>query len=100
MLARRLVDAVAAHAEADPLEPGLPMRAATRALELPEPRLLATSTQAKDGYDVTLRVEQTGAAYHFLTAVELVSAKGSKLERVIFAVRGTDAVEAFRRALS
>jgi selenocysteine-specific elongation factor len=41
VLARRLVDAVAAHADADPLDPGLPARAATRALELPEPRLLA-----------------------------------------------------------
>jgi selenocysteine-specific elongation factor len=41
VLARRLVEAVVAHAEADPLEPGLTMRAATRALELPEPRLLA-----------------------------------------------------------
>jgi selenocysteine-specific elongation factor len=40
-LAARLVEAVAAHADADPLDPGLPMRAAARALELPDPRLLA-----------------------------------------------------------
>ncbi|NMO88171.1 selenocysteine-specific translation elongation factor [Actinomycetospora sp. TBRC 11914] len=40
-LAGRLVDAVAEHARADPLDPGLPARAAARALELPEPRLLA-----------------------------------------------------------
>ena len=40
MLARRLVEAVVAHAEAQPLEAGLPAKAAARALELPDPRLL------------------------------------------------------------
>ena len=49
---------------------------------LPQPRMLASLTPAKGGYDVTLKVEQTGAAYHFVTAVELVTAKGSTLERV------------------
>jgi selenocysteine-specific elongation factor len=39
-LADRLVAAVAAHAEAEPLDPGLPAKAAARALDLPEPRLL------------------------------------------------------------
>ncbi|GAA4892821.1 selenocysteine-specific translation elongation factor [Actinomycetospora straminea] len=39
-LASRLVAAVAAHAEAQPLDAGLPAKAAARALELPEPRLL------------------------------------------------------------
>jgi selenocysteine-specific elongation factor len=39
-LAGRLVSAVAEHAAADPLDPGLPARAAARALELPDPRLL------------------------------------------------------------
>ncbi|PVZ08288.1 selenocysteine-specific translation elongation factor [Actinomycetospora cinnamomea] len=40
VLAQRLVAAVAAHAEAQPLDPGLPAKAAARALELPDPRLL------------------------------------------------------------
>ena len=40
VLARRLVEAVVAHAEAQPLEAGLPAKAAARALELPDPRLL------------------------------------------------------------
>ncbi|MDT7742454.1 MAG: selenocysteine-specific elongation factor [Actinomycetota bacterium] len=39
-LAVRLVEAVAEHAAADPLDPGLPTRAAARALDLPDPRLL------------------------------------------------------------
>ncbi len=41
VLAGRLVEAVAEHAAAAPLHPGLPTRAAARALGLPEPRLLA-----------------------------------------------------------
>jgi selenocysteine-specific elongation factor len=40
-LAPRLTAAVAEHAGANPLDPGLPARAAARALGLPEPRLLA-----------------------------------------------------------
>jgi len=39
-LAERLVAAVAEHAEAQPLDPGLPAKAAARTLELPDPRLL------------------------------------------------------------
>ncbi|MDD7941829.1 selenocysteine-specific translation elongation factor [Actinomycetospora lutea] len=39
-LASRLVDAVAAHAQAQPLDAGLPAKAAAQALDLPEPRLL------------------------------------------------------------
>ncbi|WP_345413458.1 selenocysteine-specific translation elongation factor [Actinomycetospora chlora] len=39
-LASRLVEAVAAHAEAEPLDAGLPAKAAARALDLPDPRLL------------------------------------------------------------
>lgn len=39
-LATRLVDAITAHAAAEPLDPGLPTRAAARALDLPDPRLL------------------------------------------------------------
>ncbi|HEX8435632.1 C45 family autoproteolytic acyltransferase/hydolase [Archangium sp.] len=49
---------------------------------LPEPRLQASTTKAKDGYDVTVKVEQGGKPYHFVTTVELVTAKGSTLERV------------------
>ncbi|HWN28634.1 MAG TPA: SelB C-terminal domain-containing protein, partial [Actinomycetospora sp.] len=39
-LAERLVAAVAEHAEAQPLDAGLPAKAAARALDLPDPRLL------------------------------------------------------------
>lgn len=39
-LATRLVAAVAEHAEAHPLDAGLPAKAAARALDLPDPRLL------------------------------------------------------------
>jgi len=39
-LAGRLVAAVAEHAQAQPLDAGLPAKAAARALELPDPRLL------------------------------------------------------------
>ncbi|MCD2198223.1 selenocysteine-specific translation elongation factor [Actinomycetospora endophytica] len=39
-LSGRLVTAVAEHAAANPLDPGLPARAAARALELPDARLL------------------------------------------------------------
>lgn len=49
---------------------------------LPEPRIRASSTKAKDGHDVTLKVEQGGKPYHFVTTVELFTAKGSTLERV------------------
>ncbi|KFA93148.1 hypothetical protein Q664_10965 [Archangium violaceum Cb vi76] len=49
---------------------------------LPEPRIRASSTKAKDGYDVTVKVEQGGKPYHFVTTVELFTAKGSTLERV------------------
>ena len=40
VLGARLADAVTAHDEADPLDPGLPLEAARRALELPEARLV------------------------------------------------------------
>jgi selenocysteine-specific elongation factor len=39
-LGTRLADAVAAHDAADPLDPGLPVEAARRALGLPDPRLV------------------------------------------------------------
>ncbi|OJH41768.1 C45 family peptidase [Cystobacter ferrugineus] len=49
---------------------------------LPAPRLRASVTKAREGHDVTLEVEQGGVPYHFVTAVELVTDKGSVLERV------------------
>ena len=50
---------------------------------LPQPRIRATAAQAKDGYEVTLRVEQPGARpWHFVTLVEVRTAKGSTFERV------------------
>ncbi|QRO02296.1 hypothetical protein JRI60_26435 [Archangium violaceum] len=49
---------------------------------LPSPRIVASTTKARDGYDVKLKVEQAGKPYHFVTTVELLTAKGSTLERV------------------
>ncbi|MFP2906133.1 C45 family autoproteolytic acyltransferase/hydrolase, partial [Pyxidicoccus sp. 3LFB2] len=50
---------------------------------LPQPRIRATAAQAKDGYEVTLKVEQPGARpWHFVTLVEVRTAKGSTFERV------------------
>lgn len=49
---------------------------------LPQPRIQSRLTPAKDGYDVTLKVEQTGAPYHFVTTVELWTQKARILERV------------------
>ncbi|WP_257449614.1 C45 family autoproteolytic acyltransferase/hydolase [Archangium lipolyticum] len=63
---------------------------------LPSPRILASSTKARDGYDVTLKVEQAGKPYHFVTTVELFTAKGSTLERV--EVKGASSTFNFRVA--
>ncbi|MBM7116472.1 C45 family peptidase [Archangium primigenium] len=49
---------------------------------LPAPRVTASVAPGPKGEDVTLTVEQGGTPYHFVTTVELVSAKGSTLERV------------------
>ena len=49
---------------------------------LPEPRIRASLTPAKEGHDVTVKVEQGGKPYHFVTTVELVTAKGSTVEKV------------------
>jgi hypothetical protein len=49
---------------------------------LPQPRIQSRLTKAKGGYDVTLKVEQTGAPYHFVTTVELWTEKARILERV------------------
>ncbi|MET0402633.1 MAG: C45 family autoproteolytic acyltransferase/hydrolase [Cystobacter sp.] len=49
---------------------------------LPEPRPRASTVKAAEGYDVTLEVEQGGVPYHFVTTVEVVTEKGSVLERV------------------
>ena len=49
---------------------------------LPQPRIQSRLTPAKDGYDVTLKVEQAGAPYHFVTTVELWTGKARLLERV------------------
>ncbi|NTX40388.1 hypothetical protein HUA78_38765 [Myxococcus sp. CA033] len=55
---------------------------------LPQPRFRATAAQVKDGYEVTLKVEQPGPKpWHFVTLVEVHTAKGSTLERV--EVKGT-----------
>ncbi|WP_324289917.1 C45 family autoproteolytic acyltransferase/hydolase [Pyxidicoccus sp. MSG2] len=50
---------------------------------LPQPRIRATAAQVKDGYETTLKVEQPGSRpWHFVTLVEVKTAKGSTLERV------------------
>jgi hypothetical protein len=50
---------------------------------LPQPRIRTTAAQGKDGYEVTLKVEQPGARpWHFITLVEVRTAKGSTFERV------------------
>ncbi|MCP3102806.1 C45 family autoproteolytic acyltransferase/hydrolase [Myxococcus sp. K15C18031901] len=50
---------------------------------LPQPRFRATASQVKDGYEVTLKVEQPGGKpWHFVTLVEVRTAKGSTFERV------------------
>ncbi|WP_342381571.1 C45 family autoproteolytic acyltransferase/hydrolase [Myxococcus stipitatus] len=50
---------------------------------LPQPRIRATAAQVKDGYEVTLKVEQPGPKpWHFVTLVEVRTAKGATLERV------------------
>ncbi|MBZ4413488.1 hypothetical protein K8640_35225 [Myxococcus sp. XM-1-1-1] len=50
---------------------------------LPQPRFKASAAQVKDGYEVTLKVEQPGPKpWHFVTLVEVRTAKGSTLERI------------------
>ncbi|WP_083967962.1 C45 family autoproteolytic acyltransferase/hydolase [Hyalangium minutum] len=49
---------------------------------LPQPRIQSRFTPAKDGYDVTLKVEQADTPYHFVTTVELWTEKARLLERV------------------
>jgi hypothetical protein len=49
---------------------------------LPQPRIQSRLTKAKDGYDVTLKVDQAGTPYHFVTTVELWTEKARILERV------------------
>ncbi|QSQ27154.1 hypothetical protein JY651_20555 [Pyxidicoccus parkwayensis] len=50
---------------------------------LPQPRIRANAVQVKDGYETTLKVEQPGSrSWHFITLVEVKTAKGSTLERV------------------
>lgn len=63
---------------------------------LPQPRIQSRLLKAKDGYDVALRVEQTGAPYHFVTTVELWTEKGRTLERV--EVKGASDTFTFRTA--
>ncbi len=63
---------------------------------LPEPRIRASLTPAKDGHDVTVKVEQGGKPYHFVTTVELVTAKGSTFEKV--EVKGASEIFTFHVA--
>ncbi len=64
---------------------------------LPQPRIRATASQVKDGYEVTLKVEQPPARlWHFVTLVEVRTAKGATLERV--EVKGPTETFTFRTA--
>jgi selenocysteine-specific elongation factor len=49
VIAGALADAVAAHDAADPLDPGLPIEAARRAVGLPEPRLVEAVLRHRNG---------------------------------------------------
>ncbi|MBU8898685.1 hypothetical protein KRR26_24030 [Corallococcus sp. M34] len=49
---------------------------------LPEPRISTRAVKAKEGFEVTLKVEQSGAPWRFSTLVEVQTDKGSVFERV------------------
>ncbi|QQR47378.1 hypothetical protein JKA73_15520 [Myxococcus xanthus] len=64
---------------------------------LPQPRIRASAAQVKDGYEVTLKVEQPGSRpWHFVAMVEVRTAKGATLERV--EVKGLNETFTFRTA--
>jgi len=63
---------------------------------LPAPRLQARAAQAEGGYEVTLKVEQGGKPYHFVSMVEVQTAKGASVERV--EVKGASDIFTFRVA--
>jgi len=50
--------------------------------DLPDPALSATLLPAAKGQDVTVRLTQPGRPWHFLAAVELTTASGTRCERV------------------
>ena len=50
--------------------------------DLPDPAVTATTTPAGTGQDVTVRLTQSGRPWHFLAAVELTTASGTRCERV------------------
>jgi hypothetical protein len=64
---------------------------------LPQPRIRVSAVQGKDGYETTLKVEQQDKRpWHFVTLVEVRTAKGSTLERV--EVKGPQETFTFRTA--
>jgi hypothetical protein len=63
---------------------------------LPQPSIQSSVARVKDGYEVTLKVEQAGTPYHFVTAVELRTEKTLLLERV--EVKGARETFTFRTA--
>jgi hypothetical protein len=63
---------------------------------VPAPRIQARSAQAEGGYEVTLKVDQGGKPYHFVTMVEVQTAKGTTVERV--EVKGASDTFTFRVA--
>jgi hypothetical protein len=63
---------------------------------VPAPRIQARSAPAEGGYEVTLKVEQGGKPYHFVTMVEVETAKGTVVERA--EVKGASDTFTFRVA--
>jgi hypothetical protein len=50
--------------------------------DLPNPSLAATVSKAGDGWDLQLKVNQSGFAYSFLATVQIQDAKGARIERL------------------
>ena len=50
--------------------------------DLPTPKIQVDVKKAGEGYQVKLKVDQSGFAYPFVAFVNLVTAKGARLERV------------------
>ena len=50
--------------------------------DLPDPVITASVAAAAEGFDVTVKVTQSGKPWHFVTFLELCSAKGSKFVRL------------------
>lgn len=50
--------------------------------DLPDPAVTLSSAKGKEGWILTLKVDQKGWPWHFVTMAEIQGAKGSRLERL------------------